>query len=220
MPLQLKDLSQHDWDELLNTALHDLRTPLTTMYGYSQLVVNQKNPAQLAHKLAVEAQRTAVEVDAFLNVLSARKKTLKYVWKEYNALAIAQRAREWIQEQYPQVKFFFDDKKATPIPFTADEHLLSSLFMILFLYFFNQKDDKDDLHLEIKNTPHPEIILSTESFLRLHNTGESPALSLPAYSSRNSFLFYFVEEISSVHHIQTTWHFISSEIFSVALRFP
>lgn len=198
MSTPLRDLPDDNWDHLMRHALHDLRTPLTTLLGYSKLILGKKSESNHATKLALEAQRSAVQMDAFLDFLALRSNHLSSVFREVDVVKILDRSVQWAAQQQPKKSFVFQPKEKTTGLIIGDEHQLSSLFMNVLLYLSAHYYKQDALFIDIALDKQVVITVRGEhASPTFHANSEVP--------TDLSFILLFVEGIIQVHLANIRW---------------
>ncbi|MBI4079342.1 MAG: GAF domain-containing sensor histidine kinase [Candidatus Levybacteria bacterium] len=93
-------------DLFISMAAHELRTPITTIYGYAQLLqrkLSEKEAveAKWADELKWETQRLTLLVNEFLEVNRIKEGHLKYHWKEVSMRELVERALANFPFTYP-----------------------------------------------------------------------------------------------------------------------
>lgn len=102
-------------DLFFSMAAHELRTPITTIYGYAQLLTNKmakrdSSEARWVHQLYTESYRLTLLVNDLLEINRIRTGRLQYVWKECLLEKVIERAIENFQLNYPTRIIKFENK--------------------------------------------------------------------------------------------------------------
>lgn len=102
-------------DLFISIAAHELRTPITTIHGYTQLLqkkLSQTNTqeSRWANELSWEVQRLISLVNELLEVNRIKEGQLQYVWKENSLKEIVKKIISNFSFSYPNRKLVFEDK--------------------------------------------------------------------------------------------------------------
>lgn len=105
-------------DLFLSLAAHELRTPVTTIFGYAQLLYdklqNKNNTeARWVNALHSESYRLTLLVQDLLEINRIRTGKMQYFFKECALREIIKRAIDNFKFNYPDREIFFDDRLGT-----------------------------------------------------------------------------------------------------------
>lgn len=212
MSSQLKQISPAEWTVITNNALHDLRTPLTTIQGYSKLLLSkQAADSKIATKLAIEAQRSSVLVDAFLTLLAMRQETLRLVWVVADLQTVLVRGKNWLKYAYPKDEIEFDIPANLTHTIVVDEHLFLLFFKTLFSFLLDQ-EAVTGLQITFDQN---KAVTATICVLPQGNSKKSQVGVPDSY-----FLYYFIDEVCRLHHLKIKWHLTGRRVDGVTIIFP
>lgn len=112
--LELRDL-------FISMAAHELRTPITTIHGYVQLLNSKMadtntNEARWVKELHAESLRLISLVHELLETNRIKTGQFHFYWKECNLREIIERAVNNFKFNHPQRKLLFKDEISTKIP--------------------------------------------------------------------------------------------------------
>jgi signal transduction histidine kinase len=127
-------------DRFISMAAHELKTPLTTISGYIQLLdtklTNSTAPeARWVDSLSSETIRLTKLVDELLQVNQIKSGQLKYSWKSCSLREILRRATNAFQFKYPNRLLFFHDM------LTSEDDTVAGDFDKLIQVFTNLLDN-------------------------------------------------------------------------------
>lgn len=102
-------------DLFFSMAAHELRTPITTIYGYAQLLQNKMRGANSSEsrwvrEMYTESYRLTLLVHDLLEINRIRTGRLNYTWKECSLRDVTERAISNFRINYPNRKIVFEDK--------------------------------------------------------------------------------------------------------------
>lgn len=105
-------------DFFISLAAHELRTPVTTIFGYSQLLqekVREKNTieARWINSLYKESHRLTLLVRDLLEISLIKAGKMQYHFTEYSLREIVNRAIEDFKFIYPNRQIIFEDHLAS-----------------------------------------------------------------------------------------------------------
>jgi signal transduction histidine kinase len=112
---------------------HDLRTPLTTVKGYSELVAATNDQTTIVKNLATEAQRVVVEVDALLDLLMLENHEIEFMWEECELASSISLALKKFHSLNGNRTIVLEDTKKSPRIICDKKRLIAS-FVLLFLW--------------------------------------------------------------------------------------
>lgn len=101
-------------DLFFSMAAHELRTPITTVYGYAQILNNKMGSADSVearwiHQLYTESYRLTLLVSDLLEINRIRTGQLQYIWKECSIQELMNRVIKNFQLNYPQRVIIFEN---------------------------------------------------------------------------------------------------------------
>jgi signal transduction histidine kinase len=102
-------------DRFISMAAHELKTPLTTISGYIQLLDGKIKDTQFAEarwidQLSYESQRLTNLVNELLQVNRIKSGQLQYQWSECDIKEILRRAIQGFRFKFPHKILFFNDQ--------------------------------------------------------------------------------------------------------------
>lgn len=102
-------------DLFISMASHELRTPITTIHGYAQLLQSRmKNEEGVVRnwveELSKEVYRLTQLVKELLEIDRIKSGNLQYSYKEASISEIAERALNTVEFSYPHKKVLFENK--------------------------------------------------------------------------------------------------------------
>jgi signal transduction histidine kinase len=102
-------------DLFLSMAAHELKTPLTTISGYIQLLQNKlrdttTSEGRWVHELSIETRRLVNLVNELLQINTIKSGKLQYSWKECSLRDIIRQAIASYRFAYPNRLVFFEDQ--------------------------------------------------------------------------------------------------------------
>lgn len=102
-------------DLFISLAAHEFRTPLTTIYGYVQLLANKlpkdSSPqSRWVEELSFSTSRLTSLVNELLEVSRMKNNQFQYHWRECHLLKVINRAASEFQFSHPGRKLCLDNK--------------------------------------------------------------------------------------------------------------
>ncbi len=154
----------HNRDTFISITSHEMRTPLTSIHGYIQLLtsrIQKFDPAEAKwiQELAKETKRLINMIDDLLQISRIHSQKLQYILEEYKATSLISEAIASIQSQYPRrIIRFHSSVKETQDTIICDYGKMVQVFMRI-------------LHNAIKfspsDTPIDVTLKSNASYLKV-----------------------------------------------------
>ena len=124
-------------DLFISMAAHELRTPITSIYGYVQLLhrktVNVDTPqARWINQLFLESTRLTRLVNELLEISRIQSGKFQFVWKECDIVTNIEHSIESIRFSHPEHTILFEnDLKTTSCVVIGDSDKLQQVFINL-----------------------------------------------------------------------------------------
>lgn len=121
-------------DLFIAMAAHELRTPITTIHGYTQLLQRRLSGKNVSEsrwikELSWETQRLILLVNELLEVNRIKEGQLRYVWKECSIKTILQRSIANLSFTHPDRKILLQDRiNSSPDIVIGDSDKLIQVF--------------------------------------------------------------------------------------------
>lgn len=150
--LQDHTLEKQEWTQFLAKVTHDLRTPLTTMKGYSELLLqspSEKSP--IARNLAIEGQKIVIEVDSLFDLLLLESREIEFYWEEQSLFKIVTTAVHRLNGLLEPRRFeLMQDKFDCQV--ICDKKRLIEAFMIVCLWLDRRLPKDASVKIDLEKT--------------------------------------------------------------------
>jgi signal transduction histidine kinase len=205
-------------DKFLSLAGHELKTPLTTINGYIQLLQKKNqlkapsSESEWIQQLVNETHRLTNLVNEILEVNKVRSGKIELALHEFHLAEVLEKSIRQFEEVYPTRNLIFEKKLATPDEdlIIADDERLRRVFISLFDNAVKFSPDTSPISIRLQATKHFVSVI-----IRDKGRGIKPE-SIPYlfddFHKENTentekgmgFGLYLVKKIISAHQGQVT----------------
>jgi len=141
-------------DLFISMASHELKTPLTTIHGYTQLLKTKLEGESgiiksWVNELSKEVARLNLLVKELLEVNRIKSGSLHYVYKESNIVEIIDRAVKTLEFGYPNHKVVFDNKIGNSTKVIGDQDKLIQAFSNILKNAAKYSPNNEDIKISL-----------------------------------------------------------------------
>jgi len=156
-------------DRFISMAAHELKTPLTTINGYVQLldkkITNLEQPeARWVDNLLIETKRMVRLIDEFLQVNQIKSRKMRYVWKEERLSEVVESTLECFIEDHPdsKVSFTYNTKELSGVDtVVADKEKLCQALLSLLENASEVSPDGSQIQVKL-HAKDPYLVIEIE----------------------------------------------------------
>ncbi len=213
-------------DLFISLASHELRTPMTTVFGYAQLLERKHKDSDLAKKLVEECKRLNNLISELLEINQIKTGKLQYNIQDLDINKVVDKAIQYFKFAYPKHKIKFSNKlEEGKTKLLADEDKLTQVLTNILNNAQKFSPQSEPIQIKLF-TERGKINITIQDFGEGIDPEDLPHIFKGFYKGKSSnkqgmgLGLFLAKEIITKHHGQLTIKSEKQKGTTVKIKLP